>query len=157
MRLLSIAALVWIGCGHAPPTSPETGPSHATGSATPRAPDAPVALDDDLDRLAELSTRMYQAIAKVLGEPSTAPHDGDCAAVAAKLDAITHDDAEVIAANAKVLHAGHPKIQALKTALEPHQAELDAAAQTIGASQTMKTCSSDPAFEKATDRLLGEP
>jgi hypothetical protein len=152
VRLLAIAALVWIGCGHAPPTSPETGTSHATGSATPRAPDAPVALEDDLARLAAQSTLMYQAIAKVLGEPST-----DCAAVAAKLDAITHDDAEVIAANAKVLHAGHPKIQALKAALEPHQAELDAAAQAIGASQTMKTCSSDPAFGKATDRLLGEP
>ena len=152
MRLLSIAALVWIGCGHAPPTSPETGTSHATGSATPIAPDAPVALEDDPARLAALSTQMYQAIAKVFAEPST-----DCAAIAAKLDVIIHDDAEVIAANAKVLHAGHQKIQALKAALEPHQAELDATAQTIGSSQTMKTCSSDPAFEKATDRLLGEP
>lgn len=152
MRLLFIAALVWIGCGHAPPTSPESGTSHATASTTPRAPDAPVALEDDLPRLAARSTQMYQAIAKVLGEAST-----DCAAVAAKLDTIIHDDAEIIAANAKVLHAGHPKIQALKAALEPHQAELDASAQTIGASQTLKTCANDPAFGKATDRLLGEP
>jgi hypothetical protein len=45
----------------------------------------------------------------------------------------------------------------LKSAVEPHQAELDAAAQTIGASATMKTCSEQPAFAKAIDRLLGEP
>jgi len=152
VRLLVFAALVWLGCGHAPTTSTETGTSHATGSATPITPDAPVALDDDPVRLATLSTQMYQAIAKVLAEPST-----DCAAVAATLDAIFRDAAEVITANAKVLHAGHHKIQALKAALEPHQAELDATAQTIGGSQTMKTCSSDPAFEQAIDRLLGEP
>jgi hypothetical protein len=152
VRLLVIAALVGFGCKHAAPTSTE--PGHA---ATGPAPDshadaAPRSLDDDLGKLAERSVAMYQAIAKLLGEPSS-----DCAGVAAKLDVITQDNADVIAANAKVLHAGHEKIQQLKAALEPHQAELDAAAQTIGGSQTMKTCSSNAAFSKATDRLLGEP
>jgi hypothetical protein len=151
VRLLVIAALVGVGCGHAAPTSTEPGASHgATGSAAPDA--APRSLDDDLGRLAERSLEMYQAIAKLLGEPST-----DCVGVAAKLDAITQANTDVIAANAKVLHAGHEKIKQLKAALEPHQADLDAAAQTIGASRTMKTCSTDPAFNKATDRLLGEP
>jgi len=150
VRLLVLAALVGFGCGHAAPT---TDPGHgATGSAHQPTPDAaPRSLDDDLGKLAERSLAMYQAIAKLLAEPST-----DCAGVAAKLDAITQTNADVIAANAKVLHAGHEKIQQLKAALEPHQADLDAAAQTIGASQAMKTCSSNAAFGKAADRLLGE-
>ena len=148
-----IAALVGVGCGHAPPTSTETaGTSHAAGSASPIAPDAPSKLEDDPVRLATLSTQMFQAIAKLLVEPST-----ECTAVATKLDAIIHDDTEVIEANAHVLHAGNQKIQALKAALEPHQADLDAAAQTIGASATMRTCANDPAFAKSIDRLLGEP
>lgn len=152
MRLLVIAALVGFGCGHAAPTGTEPGTHTATGSNQPAPDAAPRSLDDDLGKLAERSLAMYQAIAKLLGEPST-----DCAGVAAKLDVITANNADVIAANAKVLHAGHEKIQQLKAALEPHQADLDAAAQTIGASQTMKTCSSNAAFGKATDRLLGEP
>ena len=146
MRFL-IGACLAIGCGHAPSPAPET--THATPAV---APDAPRALEDDPQRLATLSTQLFQDIAKLLAAGST-----DCAQVAGELDKIATAGADTIAANAKVLHGGHDKIQALKAALEPHQADLDAAAQTIGSSATMKTCAKDPAFAKATDRLLGEP
>lgn len=150
LRSIALAMLV-SACGHAPPPA-EPGTTHVAPAAAPADAAAPPALDDDLPRLAERSVAMYQALAKLLGEPST-----DCPAVAGKLDAIATEYADAIAANAKVLHAGHDKIQRLKSAVEPHQAELDAAAQTIGASATMKTCSEQAAFAKAIDRLLGEP
>jgi hypothetical protein len=144
-----IGAMLAIGCGHAPSTAPETGTTHVQPVVV--APDAPRALEDDPHRLATLSTLMFQDIAKLLAAGST-----DCAQVSGELDAIAKTYAEAIFANAKVLHGGHDKIQALKAALEPHQADLDTAAQTIGASPTMKTCSGDPAFAKAVDGLLGE-
>lgn len=145
-RWIVIAFLA--ACGHAPPPAE---PTHATPTAQPADAAAPAGLEDDFPRLAERSVAMYQALAKLLGEPST-----DCPAVATKLDAIATEYTDAITANAKVLHAGHDKIQKLKTAIEPHQAELDTAANTISASTTMKTCSEQPAFAKAIDRLLGE-
>lgn len=95
---------------------------------------------------------MYHAIATVLAEPLA-----DCAAIAAKLGAIETTNQDAITATAKVLHAGHDKIQRLRAALEPRQAELDASAQTIAASAAMKACSNDPGFGLAIDHLLGEP
>jgi ABC-type amino acid transport substrate-binding protein len=145
-----VLAMLASACGHAPPPQDPPGTTHVAAAPADAAP--PPGLDDDPPRLAERSVAMYQALAKLLGEPST-----DCVAVAGKLDGIASEYADAIAANAKVLHAGHDKIQRLKTAIEPHQAELDTAAQTIGASSTMKACSEQPAFAKAIDRLLGEP
>lgn len=150
LRWLAIAALV--GCGHAPPAGSETGTTHATPVKAPADAAQPPGLDDDLPRLAERSTALYQQLAKVLGPPGST----DCAAIARELDKVASDNADVLAANAKVLHAGHDKIQQLKTAIEPHQDVLDAAAKTISESQTMKTCSEDAGFAKAIDRLLGE-
>ena len=148
LRWLLIAVLA--SCGHAPPAGPETGGTHAT--PTPPADAAPPpGLDDDLPKLAERSTALYEQLAKVLGPPAT-----DCAAVTRELDKVATDNADVLAANARVLHAGHDKIQRLKAAIEPHQDALDAAAKTISESQTMKTCAEDAGFAKAIDRLLGE-
>jgi len=148
LRWLALAVLA--SCGHPAPAPTEPGGTHAT----PPPPDAagPKTLDDDLPRLAERSVALYEELAKVLGPPPST----DCAAVAQKLDKIATDNADVLAANAKVLHAGHDKIQQLKNAIEPHQDALDAAAKVISESQTMKTCAEDPAFAKAIDRLLGE-
>jgi hypothetical protein len=148
LRCLAIAVLA--SCGHAAPASSETGATHATRVAPADAAQPP-GLDDDLPQLAERSTALYEQLAKVLGPTST-----DCAAVARQLDKVATDNTDVLAANAKVLHAGHDKIQRLKNAIEPHQDALDAAAKTISESQTMKTCAEDPAFAKAIDRLLGE-
>ncbi len=152
--IAALAALV--ACGHAPRATSEPGTAHAAPVAPPPpiAADAavPLTLDEDLPRLAERSVAMYRDLATLLGAAST-----DCPGVAAKLDVIASDNKEVLEANAKVLHAGHDRIQQLKAALEPHQAELDAAAQTLAASQTMKGCAHDAAFARAIDRLLGEP
>lgn len=150
LRWLAIAALA--SCGHAPPASSETGATHATPVAAPADAAQPPGLDDDLPKLAERSTALYQQLAKVLGPPGST----DCAAIARELDKVALDNADVLAANARVLHAGHDKIQALKNAIEPHQDALDAAAKTISESQTMKTCAEDAGFAKAIDRLLGE-
>jgi hypothetical protein len=150
LRWLAIAALA--SCGHAPPASSETGATHATPVAAPADAAQPPGLDDDLPKLAERSTALYQQLAKVLGPPGST----DCAAIARELDKVATDNADVLAANARVLHAGHDKIQALKNAIEPHQDALDAAAKTISESQTMKTCAEDAGFAKAIDRLLGE-
>ncbi|HEY0253116.1 MAG TPA: hypothetical protein VGC41_16395 [Kofleriaceae bacterium] len=147
MRLLLFAALV--GCGSTAPAS-TTPPPHAV-TAPPADAAAPPALEDDPTALAQRSVVMYQAIAKALTDAK------DCAAAAQSLDAVATAHQDVIAANAKTLHAGHEKIQRLKTALEPHDQELTAAAQTISSSPLMKSCSGDPAFAKAADRLLGEP
>jgi DNA-binding transcriptional regulator YbjK len=127
-------------------------PSHAAPPDAPGAAAAPLGLDDDLPRLATRAVAMYQAIASVLAEPST-----DCAAVTTKLGAIETANQDAITATAKVLHAGHDKIQRLRAALEPRQVELDASARTIAASAAMKACSSDPGFGLAIDHLLGEP
>jgi hypothetical protein len=150
LRWLAIAALA--SCGHAPPASSETGATHATPVAVPADAAQPPGLDDDLPKLAERSTALYQQLAKVLGPPGSTA----CAAIARELDKVAGENADVLAANAKVLHAGHDKIQALKNAIEPHQDALDAAAKTISESQTMKTCAEDAGFAKAIDRLLGE-
>ncbi|HET9988862.1 MAG TPA: hypothetical protein VFQ65_10080 [Kofleriaceae bacterium] len=150
LRWLAIAVLA--SCGHAPPAGPEPGTTHATPPAAPADAAPPPGLDDDLPKLAERSTALYEQLAKVLGPPAAT----DCAAVARELDKVASENADVLAANARVLHAGHEKIQRLKNAIEPHQDALDAAAKTISESQTMKTCAEDAAFAKAIDRLLGE-
>ncbi|MEO6771580.1 MAG: hypothetical protein ABI467_00975 [Kofleriaceae bacterium] len=153
LRWLAIAGLAC--CGHAPPApaSPEPGTSHAPPVVAPADAAPPPGLDDDLPRLAERSVALYHTLAEVLGPPAAT----DCAAVARQLDKVATDNAEVIDANARVLHAGHDKIQRLKAAIEPHQAALDASAKIISDSQTMKTCADQAAFAKAIDRLLGEP
>jgi hypothetical protein len=145
-RWLLIAAL---GCTHAatPPGSPP-GTTAPTSDAVPR--DAPRALDDDLPRLAARSLQLYQDLAQVVIA------GGDCATVATKIDALATTYAEVTAANARVLHAGHDKVKALKHELEPHQADFDAAAKAIAGAPAMSQCSQDAAFDKALDRLVGE-
>lgn len=114
--------------------------------------DAPLGLADDLPALAVRAVAMYQAIANVVAEPTP-----DCAAIATKLGALESTNQDAVTATAKVLHAGHDRIQKLRAALEPHQAELDASARVIAAAPAMKTCSNDLGFADAIDHLLGEP
>ena len=145
-RWLLIATL---GCGHAAtPPGPAPGATRAPlDAAVPR--DAP-ALDDDLPRLAARSLRLYQDLAQAVG-------GSGCAEVAAKVDALATAYGDVIAANARVLHAGHERIAALKLALEPRQADFDAAAKAIADAPVLAQCAQDAAFAKAMDRLVGEP
>ncbi|CAN5424961.1 hypothetical protein BH11MYX1_BH11MYX1_24280 [soil metagenome] len=157
LRRLAIAALVsCTSCGHAAPTGAEPGPAHAVLADAPRADLTPLGLEADLPRLAARAVAMYQAIATVFAETSP-PHEPDCVAIATQLRTIETANQDEITATAKVMHAGHAKIQQLRAALEPHQAELDASARAIAASASMKACASDPGFAAAIDHLLGEP
>jgi hypothetical protein len=142
-------ALTVTACGHAAPQpTPVATPIVATAP-----PDAapPVPLDDDLPALAERSVKLYAD-----WEHALADANGDCAAATAKLNAIADANADVIAANAKVLTAGHDKVAALRAALEPHAAELDASARAIVQSPTMAACHEDAAFAHAIDRIGGD-
>jgi hypothetical protein len=144
-------AIAVAGCGHTAPT-PGTGPTTITTNTPPdAAPPPDAALEDDLPRLAERSVQLYAG-----WEHALADANGDCAAATAKLDALADANAEVIAANAKVLAAGHDKVAALRAALEPHAAELDASAKAIVQSPTMAACHGDAAFARAIDRLGGD-
>ena len=149
--MIAVCAIAAIGCGHAPPPASPPIPRHTRRTRASVADAAPVALDDDLPRLAQRAVAMYQEIAaRALGDA------GDCAAATAKLEAIETSYADVIAANRRVLHGGRDKIRQLHVALEPHQTDFDAAAHAIVQSPTMTTCSHDPAFAHAIDELVGE-
>lgn len=154
VRVLSIALLVAVAaCPQpaAPPPKPP-GPTAGSGSAQPPPVDAAPtgALDQDLPRLATRATKLYQDVAAAF----TAAGE-DCAAASTKLGALQTEYADVIAANAKVLHDG--RARELRAALEPHAAELDAAAKSIVDSKTMRTCSPDRAFADSFDKLVGAP
>src|SRR4051812_16765627 len=148
-RVLWIALLV--GCGHpAPAPSP---PPHVVGPApVAPPPDAgpPPPLDRDLPRLAALATKLYQDI-----DAAFAAAGEDCAAAVQKLTALHTTYAEVVVANAKVLRDG--RTRDLRAALEPHAADLDAAAKAIVQSRTMATCSPDHVFTDSFDALVGAP
>ena len=134
----------------APPKPPNI-KTAGSGSAAPP-PDAapPGALDQDLPRLAARATKLYQEVAAGF----TAAGE-DCPAATAKLGALQTEYADVIAANAKVLHDG--RARELRAALEPHAEHLDAAAKSIVESKTMKKCSPDRAFADSFDKLVGSP
>lgn len=143
-------AAVAIACGHAAPATP------GHGSAAPRASpdagiDAPLALADDLPRLAERAVQLYADWKTALDEAGT-----DCAAAATKLNALADANADVIAANRQLYRASRTRIEQFRAELAKHQAELDASAQAIVDAPAMRTCSSDAAFARAVDRLGGE-
>ncbi len=142
MRWVSLVLCALAACGH-----PAPAPEHPGGTPAPP-PDATKPLDEDLPRLAARAVEMYQAQLRALTEAGK-----DCAAAAAKIDAVADNYADVTAANTKIAHAGHEKIKQLKAALAPHDAELDAAAQQIAAAITASNCASDPTFGKALDRF----
>ena len=147
-------AMLLLGCGHAAPApGPVAPPPHATRPADAAPADAPpVALDQDLPRLAARAVQMFQAWQRALADAGA-----DCAAAAAKVNAVADQYADVIAANAKVLAAGHDRVLALKAALAPHDSEMDAAAAGIVHAPAMAKCGDDPAFAKAIDRIGGAP
>ena len=111
-------------------------------------PDAP--LDQDLARLAERATALYGEVAQAFDAAGA-----DCARATAKLVELQTTYADVIAANAKVLH--EDRARDLRAALEPHADKLDAAAKAIVESTTMSSCARDKAFTDAFDTLVGAP
>ncbi|MEJ7602430.1 MAG: hypothetical protein WKG01_31350 [Kofleriaceae bacterium] len=111
--------------------------------------DAP-GLDQDLPRLAERSVKLYQEVQAAF----TAARE-DCAAAARALESLRERYADVVVANAKILHDGRAK--QLRTALQPHEEQLDAAAKAIVQSPTLSACSQDEPFARAFDQLVGAP
>ncbi len=111
-------------------------------------PDAP--LDHDYARLASRATTLYVEIAQAFATAGT-----DCAQAAAKLGELATTYADVIAANAKVVHEG--RTAELRPALEPHAEQLDASAKAIVESPTMAACAKDAAFTDAFGKLVGTP
>ncbi|HUJ59709.1 MAG TPA: hypothetical protein VLX92_14490 [Kofleriaceae bacterium] len=152
-RAACVVAIATLGaaCGHAAPPPPP--PTHIVPPDAGAAPDAaPVALEDDLPALAVRAVKLYQD-----WQAALAAAGDDCAAAAKALDALAERDADVIAANARVLHGPRERIQALRAELDKHGAELDVAAQSIAHAPAMTSCSGDAAFARATDRIGGEP
>jgi hypothetical protein len=147
---LWIALLVGaIGCGspQPPPPPPHPGSAIVTGDAAPAVAEP---LDHDLYKLAERSVKLYQDVVHTFEAAGE-----DCAAAAGKLADLQRTYADVVAANAKVLHDG--RAQNLKVALKHYDDQLDAAAHSIMASKTLAKCSTDAAFAQAFDLLVGAP
>ena len=139
-----------IGCGHpSAPANPGRGSGTQSTASAPAA--APVALENDLPRLAERAVKLYADWQAALAAAGT-----DCAAATTKLNALADANADVIDANRKLLRGDRERVKALRAELDKHQAELDASAKAIVESPTMQQCSQDPGFAAALDRLGGE-
>jgi hypothetical protein len=140
-----------IGCGH-PAAAPVT-PSGAQVQAAPAdaAAPAPPALEDDLPRLAERAVKLYQDWEHAFTEVGT-----DCAAATTRMNSLAESNADLIAANQRLMHASHDKIKAAREELEKHAADVDAAAKAIMQGPTMSACNKDAPFNKALERLAGE-
>jgi hypothetical protein len=154
----ALVLVVILGCSP-PPQKPVSRPPPPPPDAAlvvdaapvvivPDAPSGP--LDRDLPRLAERSVALYAAVSDAFRTAGA-----DCAAATKQLGTLRTEYAEVIAANAKVLHDGRSK--ELKAALVKHDDKLEASAKEIVGSQTIKACASDRAFTKAFDDLVAAP
>ncbi|HEY4179967.1 MAG TPA: hypothetical protein VGM90_24160 [Kofleriaceae bacterium] len=145
MRIVAFVLLA--ACGSSPAPKATTPPPVAptTAAAAPQ----PVPLDQNLPVLATRATQLYQSVAKLLTANT------DCAAATVQLKQLEAANADVVAANKKVLHDGRAK--ELRAALEPHATDNDAAAQEIVAAPLMRTCSQDRAFTDTFDELVGSP
>jgi hypothetical protein len=134
----------------APESATPITPAAPADAAVPLDAGPPPPLDEDLPRLALRGVELYEELVRVFAESGK-----DCPAAAAKLRAMQPTYADVVAANAKVLHAGGAK--SLRAALEVHAARFDAAAKSIASSDTMAECSDVREFTDAFDALVAAP
>jgi hypothetical protein len=160
--VLRLVLIALVGCGPKtantapPPPPPDAAIAAGSGANDPVAitPDAPPsppgALDRDLPRLAQKSLALYEGVVAAFRTAGA-----NCAAATKQLGELRVTYADVGVANAKVLHEG--RARELKTALAKYEDKLAAAAKEISASQTMAKCTSDRAFTKAFDDLVGSP
>jgi hypothetical protein len=139
------------GCGNpGPGKSGGTPPVAQPSDAAPPPPSDALPLDQDYPRLAERAAKLYQEVAEAFRVA-----DEDCAVASAKLGELATAYADVVAANAKVLHDGRAK--ELKQALGKYNEQFETAAKSIVQSPAMAKCYRDPAFTKAFDDLVGTP
>jgi hypothetical protein len=149
MRALFL--LVIVACGHPQPPPPNGGSNTVTtDDAQAAANDGPVALDQDLPRLATRAVRLYEDVAAAFATAGE-----DCTAATTMLRTLTATHAEVVAANGKVMRDGRG--MQLKIALRAHEDKLDAAAKAIVGGKTLPACSRDDAFAKAYEDLVSAP
>ena len=139
-----------IACGQ--PSAPATQTTPAQPQAA--APDAAVAprpLDEDLPRLADRAVKLYSDWQKAFEAAGT-----NCADATTRMNALVDANADLIAANQRLVRAGHDKVKAVRAELEKRSAEIDPAAQAIMTGPTMSACKSDAPFNAALERLAGE-
>lgn len=149
IRLVWVALVASCG-GHPQPQPPPPHPGSAVVAGDAAVPVVAEPLDQDLYKLAERSVQLYQDVVRTFEAAGE-----DCAAAAGKLAGLQRTYAEVVTANAKVLHDG--RAQNLKVALKHYDDQLDAAAKAIMGSKTLAKCSTDAAFAQAFDLLVGAP
>jgi hypothetical protein len=145
VRWLAIALV--LGCGHSSSGPTPTRGSSAGGDAAPAEASG---LETDLPKLAARGAKLYEDIAAAFEAAGE-----NCGAATAKLDALTKANADVVAANRRVLH--EDRTMQLKLALRAHEDQFDKAARAIMASKTLPACAQDEAFAKAYDELVGAP
>ena len=144
-------AIFALGCGHAAPSAPPPIPVVVAIDAGGAVDAAPVALDEDLPRLADRALALFQAWAAALTVAGE-----DCGKATSSVNAIADSYNDVITANTKVLHAGRDKVKALRAELAKHEEQFDAAAKEVVQSKAMAACHADRAFAHAIDRVGAE-
>lgn len=124
-------------------------PAPPIAPAPASAPVAPT-LDQDLPQLVERSLALYRDVATAFAAAGT-----DCAAATTKLGELTPRYRDVAVANAKVVHDG--RLEQLRAAIAPHEADFDSVAQAVMQSHTLESCVRDPAFYRAFGALFDSP
>ena len=157
-RLALLATVVGACSGHAPPPershddpvrlAPARDDAGVEVVAIDAAPQPPRALDQDLPRLATRAVELLQAVTAALDAAGD-----DCALATAKLGEVQQTYADVLAANAAIVHANRKR--ELEAALATQRAALDAAGAALFHAHAMSQCVADPAFAAALDRALG--
>ncbi len=147
-RAARIALITAAACGHpAPPPRPSRPPIAPVTVADAGVPPEPLALDQDLPRLAQRGNELLQQLAQAFASAGE-----DCGAAIRELGELKARYADVVLANAKVVHEG--RANELKSALERYGEASSAAARSIVESKTMAKCSADRAFTRAFDDLV---
>jgi hypothetical protein len=141
------AMIALAACAAAAPIPPPRPPIAAPIAPPPPLVEPPRPLDQDLPRLAGAVLALQQEVGRALAMP-------DCAGATGKLASLQPRYAEVIVAAGKVMRDG--RAPELRRAVEPHQADFDAAARAIAQSPALASCAEDHGFAAALDGL-GEP
>jgi hypothetical protein len=150
MRGLLLVCLLACGNKATPPVPPMPLADAGVDAGAPADAASSGALDRDLPRLAQRSLALYEAVVATFRSAGA-----DCAAATKRLGELRTEYADVTVANAKVLHEG--RARELEAALVTYDDRLDAAAREIVGSRTMSKCTSDRAFTRAFDDLVGAP
>ncbi len=150
-RLCAILLALALAACPKPAPAPETPEvPHDAALVAPDAAPVVLPLDEDLPRLADRSVAMYEEIATAFSSAGA-----DCAKATATLRAMQPGYADVVAANAKVLHTG--RARALRDALQPLADRFDAAAKSIARSATLAECSDNRELTSTFDTLVAAP